>query len=316
MTALDGRHRYRDLNAFLRERFGFRVQKIRIDAGFTCPNRDGTLSHDGCIYCDATGSGTGQWNKGFGIAQQVLEAAKTLSRKYKAQGFLAYFQAFTNTYASIERLRELYEEALSVEGVLGLCVGTRPDCLDGPVLDLLASYTDRWMIWLELGLQSAHDETLKVINRGHDFQTFVRAVKDSSGRGIWLCAHLILGLPGEGPQEVRETARRISTLPLHGLKLHSQHIVRGTRLEALFRERGYRPWSQDQYVDSVCDVLERIPHHWVIQRLTGDPQSDSLVAPQWSLDKQWTLQAIWRRLEARETWQGNLMGAPPPETWR
>jgi radical SAM protein (TIGR01212 family) len=236
---------------------------------------------------------------------------EALTRRYKARGFLAYFQAFTNTYGPISRLRALYEEALGTQGVLGLCIGTRPDCVSEEILDLLASYTDRWMIWVEFGLQSAHDNTLRMINRGHDVDTFVWAAEESARRGLLVCVHLILGLPGEGPEEIRETARKIASLPLHGIKLHSLYVVRNTPLERMCRRRGYRPWTMEEYAESVCDVLERIPPHWVVQRLTGDPPRDGLLAPLWTLEKQKTLEAIWTRLTLRDTWQGRLLDASP-----
>jgi radical SAM protein (TIGR01212 family) len=307
------RLRYRDFNRFLRERFGLRVQKITIDAGFTCPNRDGTLSRNGCIYCDPLGAGTGAWAKGLGVTEQIERAKKALSERYRARGFLAYFQAFTNTYAPLPRLRSLYQEALQTPGVLGLCVGTRPDCVNEDILDLLATYTDRWMIWVEFGLQSAHDETLRRINRGHDVQTFFRAVTETARRGILVCAHLIIGLPGEGPEEIRETACRISLHPIQGIKVHSLYIVRHAPLEKLYLQGAYQPWAQDQYAESVCDLLERVPAHWVVQRLTGDPPRHDLVAPAWVLEKQQTLEAIWERLLMRDTWQGRLLGAPQSE---
>jgi len=309
-----GAQRYRDLNGFLRRWYGFRVQKIPIDAGFSCPNRDGTLSTQGCIYCDERGSGTGAWTRGLGVAEQIREGILSRGAKYKAGGYLAYFQAFTNTYGPLERIKALYDEALAVPGVMGLCIGTRPDCVDEPVLDLLAAHARERMVWLEMGLQSAHDETLGRINRGHDFQAFCRAVEAASARGILICAHLILGLPGEGPPEVRETAKRIAPLPLHGVKLHGLYVVRGTALDRLYQEGAYRPWSQTQYVNSVCDVLERIPSSWVIQRLTGDPPPDALVAPLWTRRKSEILRVIWNRLEQRDTWQGRLLGFGRPES--
>jgi radical SAM protein (TIGR01212 family) len=302
--------RYLDLSTFLRQRFGCRIHKIPVDAGFTCPNRDGTISSDGCIYCDAKGSGTGAWKKGIDVAGQIRRAMGPMRRKYKAAGFLAYFQAFTNTYAPLERLRTLYDEALSIPGVVGLCIGTRPDCLEDPVLDLIQSYTSRGMVWLELGLQSAHDETLRRINRGHDYETFRHAVMEAARRGILVCAHLIVGLPGEGMEEVRLSTARISGLPLHGVKLHCLYVVRGTALERMFRDGLYEPWSRDRYVDAVCDILERIPPQWVVQRLAADPPRDTLVAPLWTLDKQATVAAIRHRLEERDTWQGRLLGHP------
>jgi hypothetical protein len=229
-------------------------------------------------------------------------------------GYLAYFQAFTNTYGPLRRLRELYDEALGHPGVVGLCVGTRPDCVDEAVLDLLASYAGNGrMVWLELGLQSAHDATLALINRGHDFSQFVRAALAASERNLLTCVHLILGLPGEGPHEVRRTARCIAPLPLHGVKLHGLYVCVGTGMERLVERGLYRPWSQEAYVQAACDVLERIPSHWVVQRLTSDPPLGGLMAPSWALRKAETIHGIRRALEDRDTWQGRLLEASPGE---
>lgn len=233
----------------------------------------------------------------------------SLRRKYKARGFLAYFQAFTNTYAPLDRLRALYDEAISVEGVLGLCIGTRPDCVNDKILDLIASYRDRFMVWVEYGLQSANDETLKRINRGHDFSTFRKAVEETHRRGILVCAHVIIGLPGEGPEDIHLTASRIAPLPIDGVKIHSLYVLKGTKLEEMVLKGLYSPWSQGDYVDAVCDFLERIPARWVVQRLTGDPPlSAELLAPSWALQKTETIQMISRRLQQRDTWQGRLLG--------
>lgn len=297
--------RYRDLRGFLRERFGFRVQKIPLDAGLGCPNRDGTLGREGCIYCDQMGSGTGAWARGIGIRQQI-QTYLARAHRSRAGGYLAYFQAFTNTYAPLERLRDLYEEALSVPGVVGLCIGTRPDCLDEPVLELLSEYGRSVMVWLELGLQSAHDETLRRIHRAHSFQQFQDSVERAASKGLLICAHLILGLPGETHDHIRETARRIAPLPLHGLKLHGLYVVRGTEMERMYRASLYEPWSLDAYADGACDMLERVPPHWVIHRLCSDPDPWTLVAPTWMLAKQMTLERIRARLIQRDTWQGRL----------
>jgi hypothetical protein len=234
-------------------------------------------------------------------------------RRYGARGFLVYFQAFTNTYAPVERLRRIYEEALQFPGVVGISIGTRPDCLGDEVLDLLEEMANRCMVWVELGLQSAHEVTLRKINRGHDFLCFENAVKESARRGLLVCVHLIVGLPGEGPEEIRQTAHRIAPLPLHGIKIHSLYVARGTALEEMFLRGDYLPWTREAYAESVCDILERVPAQWVVQRLTGDPPREELVAPSWTLEKGRTLEAIQQRLEARDTWQGKIFGSPPPE---
>lgn len=304
-TSIPFPNRYRGLSSFLRQSFGSKVRKIPLDAGLSCPNRDGKVGSQGCSYCDPQGSGTGAWQRGMGITQQI-QAYLRGHHTGKVGGYLAYFQSFSNTYASLEKLRALYEEAISFPQVVGLCIGTRPDCLDEPVLDLLSELNLRTMVWLELGLQSAHDETLRKIRRGHDFRAFKDAVDRASSRGLLLCTHLILGLPGETREHVRSTAQMISALPIHGLKLHGLYIVRGTHMESLFREGIYEPWSLEQYADGVCDVLELIPSDWVIHRLCSDPDPQTLVAPEWMLNKQATLERIHLRLLERDTWQGKL----------
>ncbi|MEJ2166459.1 MAG: TIGR01212 family radical SAM protein [Desulfobacterales bacterium] len=302
------RKRYNDLNTYFRSRFGCRVQKITIDAGLSCPNRDGTLSTGGCIYCNARGSGTGALSRGLSITEQLVQGKRALSRRYKAGKFMAYFQSFSNTYAPIDILKHLYDEALAVEDVVGLSIGTRPDCVAEPVLDLLQEYAQKYLVWIEYGLQSAKDATLALINRGHDVQCFRDAVKATLDRQIKICAHVILGLPGENRSDMLHTAHTIASAGIDGLKLHLLYVIRGTRLETLYRRGGYRCLEQQEYVDLVCDFLERIPSHMIIQRLTGDPHPDELVAPQWSLKKTETLAQIQAELEKRDSWQGKRIG--------
>ena len=199
--------RYYDFNTFLRQQFGCRVHKISLDAGLTCPNRDGTKGTGGCIYCNPYGSGTGAWARGLSISEQIRQAKEFLSRRYKAKKFIAYFQSFCNTYGPYERLKALYEEALSHEDIVGLAVGTRPDCVDERIISLLASYTDRYQVWLEYGLQSMHNRTLKLINRGHTYADFLMAVEMTAGRGILICVHIILGLPGRAKKTCLKLSR-------------------------------------------------------------------------------------------------------------
>ncbi|UCH19905.1 MAG: TIGR01212 family radical SAM protein [Deltaproteobacteria bacterium] len=299
--------RYNDLNAYLRNLFGVRVQKITIDAGLTCPNRDGTISTGGCIYCNARGSGTGAHAKGISIKDQLQMGKKALSRRYGARKFIAYFQSFSNTYAPVDTLKRFYEEALSVEDVVGLSIGTRPDCVNGAILDLLENYAEDYLIWVEYGLQSAHDATLALINRGHDFQCFKRAVVATQNRRrLKICTHIILGLPNENKDHMLETARQLCLLEIDGVKLHLLYVVRGTQLEKLYRQGGYKCLEQQEYVDLVCDFLERLPPKTVIQRLTGDPHPEELIAPKWALNKSQTLQMITNTLTARDTWQGKF----------
>lgn len=208
-------NRYRDYNSYLREIFGERVQKIALDAGLGCPNRDGTISREGCIYCDARGSGTGAMiHGGTSIADQITGARTYLAKRFKAKKFIAYFQSFSNTYGPIPKLRALYDQALSQKDIVGLSVATRPDCVDRDVLSLIASYRDKYLVWIEYGLQSAHDDTLRFINRGHDVACFEQSVLLAHEYGINICAHVILGLPGENRQMMLDTARYLTGLPV------------------------------------------------------------------------------------------------------
>ena len=299
--------RYNDLNTYLRNRFGCRVQKISVDAGLTCPNRDGTLSTAGCIFCNDRGSGTGAHTRGLSITRQLEQGKAALAKRYKAKKFMAYFQSFSNTYAPVETLRRLYEEAMEISDIVGISIGTRPDCIDEDKLALLQELAGRCLVWVEYGLQSAHDSTLSLINRGHDAACFAEAVEKTRNRGIQICAHVILGLPGETAAHVRDTARFISRLGIQGVKLHLLYVVKGTRLETLYRQGSYRCLEQTAYVEWVCDFLERIPDTVVVQRLTGDPHPHELLAPQWSLNKNETLSLIHAELERRDTRQGRFV---------
>lgn len=296
--------RYNDFNTYLRDIFGCRVQKITIDAGFSCPNRDGKITTGGCIYCNDRGSGSGARARGLSITEQIVQGKEALAKRYKAKKFIAYFQAFSNTYAPIDRLKSLYEEALAVDDVVGLSIGTRPDCVDEPILALLQQYGINTLVWIEYGLQSAHDATLALINRGHDFKCFAQAVDATRNRGIKICAHVILGLPHENKKHMLATADAIAGLGIDGIKLHLLYIIKGTRLADLYGQGAYKCLEQQEYVDLVCDFLERIPPDMVVQRLTGDPHPQELVAPMWSLKKTETIALIKATMDARDSWQG------------
>ena len=296
--------RYNDFNKYLRNRFGFRVQKITIDAGFSCPNRDGGLSFGGCIYCNGKGSGSGVARRAKSITKQVQEGKARLAARYKAKKFIAYFQAFTNTYAPCGVLRKCYEEALADSEVVGLAIGTRPDCVDEARLNLIEGYTESHMVWIEYGLQSIHNRTLDKINRGHTFEDFVRAVKMTQGRDILVCSHVILGLPGESKADVVETSKALTDLGIDGIKIHSLYILRQTPLARLFETGGCEVLDQETYVSWVVAFLEHLSPTVVIQRLTGDPDPSALLVPSWTLNKQKTLTLIQETLEARDTWQG------------
>jgi radical SAM protein (TIGR01212 family) len=296
--------RYNDFNTSLKAQFGCRVQKITIDAGLSCPNRDGTLSTGGCIYCNARGSGTGALAAGMSLTDQIAAARKILAKRYGAKRFIAYFQSFSNTYAPRATLRRLYEEALGPEDIVGLAIGTRPDCIDAPKLDDLEELARTRLVWLEYGLQSAHDATLQAINRGHDFSCFARAVALTRNRGINICAHVILGLPGENRDQMLATARALADQQVDGVKIHLLYVPRGTVLERRFDQGAFQCLGQQDYVGLVCDFLEILPPSMVIQRLTGDPHPGELVAPAWALEKAKTLEMIRSELQRRDTWQG------------
>jgi len=297
--------RYRDFNTYLKEIFGERVQKISLDAGLGCPNRDGTLSRRGCIFCDRRGSGTGALiNHGLSIAQQIAEAKGFIQKRYKAKKFIAYFQSFTNTYAPVSRLKGLYDEALAQKDMVGLSVATRPDCVDREILTLLSSYQADHLVWLEYGLQSSHDKTLKLINRGHDVACFEQSVLMADKYSINICAHVILGLPGEDREMILQTARFLSNLPIRGVKIHLLYVVKETPLSELYHKERFRCLDRKEYANLVVDFLELLPPDMVIQRLTGDPIQSELVAPLWAKEKQTNLKLIQTTLERRETWQG------------
>jgi len=299
--------RYYDLNSYFRSVFGCRVHKITLDAGMTCPNRDGSLSVGGCIYCNERGSGNGAYREGLSVTDQLEAGKKALSRRYKAKKFIAYFQSYSNTYAPLPRLRSLYDEALAVSDIVGLSIGTRPDCVDDKKLDLLASYAEDCMVWVEYGLQSANNDTLRRINRGHDVECFLRAVQSTRERGILVCAHVILGLPGETRNDMLHTADVLANAGIDGVKLHLLYVVKGTVLEKWYRAGRYKCLSKDDYIDSVCAFIARLPESVVIQRLTGDPHESELVAPLWALEKQKNIAAIKKRLVEKDLYQGKHM---------
>lgn len=300
--------RYNDFNAYLRSLFGSRVHKITVDAGFTCPNRDGSLSTGGCIYCSPRGSGTGAFQKGFSITEQLERGSIRVKKRYNTEKFIVYFQAFTNTYAPIDRLKSVYDEALRFKGVVGMAVGTRPDCVSEEILDLLEDYAKGSLVWLEYGLQSAHDETLLLINRGHDVACFEKAVQMTKGRGINTCAHVILGLPGETRKMMLETADILADMGIDGVKIHLLYVIKNTPLHKQYENGEFFCLEMNEYAELVCDFLERLPHQVVIQRITGDPHPDELVAPLWALEKKSVIDLIHQILDVRDTFQGKFSG--------
>lgn len=304
MSSKAGLKPYRDFNSYLRELFGCRVQKISLDAGLTCPNRDGTLGTGGCIYCNARGSGTGAASRRLSISEQIRRGKETLGKRYKARKYLGYFQSFTNTYAPLPVLKSLYEEALKDPDVVGLSIGTRPDCVPDEVLDHLALLSENRLIWMEYGLQSSSNSTLKAINRGHTTEAFVDAVRRTHARNLPVCAHIILGLPGEGREEMLESARFLASHGIEGVKIHLLYVTAGTALERLYREGLYRCLTREEYVSIVAEYLTLLPPGMIIQRLTGDPHPQELIAPAWALEKHRNLEAILDYLHTHRLYQG------------
>ena len=292
---------YRDFNSYLRQRYGCRVQKITLDAGLTCPNRDGTISRAGCIYCNPRGSGTGQAASGMSIARQLEQAKEPLRKRYKAKKFLAYFQSYTNTYAPVDKLHGLYAQAVADPEVVGLCIGTRPDCVSDQVLDMISEMSMQKDIWMEYGLQSAHEQTLDRINRGHGLYAFEDAVGRTRQRELPICVHVILGLPGEGEEEILDTARYLAEQDIQAVKIHLLYVVQGTALHRLFAQGGYRCLEQEEYADLAARFVHILPREVIIQRLTGDPHREELVAPKWALNKQQTLQMIEDRIRGQSS---------------
>ena len=297
--------RYQLYSEHLKQTFGGRVHKISVDAGFGCPNRDGGRSGGGCLFCDPEGSGAVGIERSLSIAGQLEAGKEVMVRKYKAQQFIAYFQPFSNTFAPLDRLRSCYDEALAVAGVVGLAVGTRPDCLADDVLDLLATYSRQTDFWLEIGLQSVHDTTLDFLRRGHDYSAFLAACEGAKRRGIRVCVHIILGLPGEDRESMLAIADEMARLQVDGIKIHLLHVLRGTELGALYERGEIAVLDQDAYVALVADFIERLHPQTLIHRLTGDGPREILLAPLWSLNKWEVLNAIDAELERRQTTQGS-----------
>jgi uncharacterized protein len=307
-----GGRRFYAFSQFLKDTLGFPAHKLVVDAGFTCPTIDGTRGRGGCRYCNNAAFSPAVAHRDKSIAEQVRLEAALARERYGADRFIAYFQAFTNTYAPVDRLRSVYDEALAAEpGVVGLAVGTRPDCVPDEVLDMLGEYARGKQVWLELGLQSSHDETLARIGRGHDYACFEDAVRRASGRGIYICVHVILGFPWETPEMERLTIERIAAMPIDGVKLHHLHIVRGTPLYEDYLAGGLQEVGRqtvDEHVARVCDALERLPRRVCLQRWCGEIDGPDLMAPKWSVKKLAVLHRIERELEHRGTWQGKHAG--------
>jgi radical SAM protein (TIGR01212 family) len=297
--------RYNTFPEELKRVFGCKVQRISVDAGFTCPNRDGMLDSHGCIFCGGHGSGSFGIQRDLDISAQLEDGKEVMRRKYRADKFIAYFQAYSNTYAPVERLRELFSEALTVTDTVGLIVATRPDCLQEEVLDYLKELDGQTYFWLELGIQSIHDRSLAFINRRHNHACSVDAIRRARARGLRVCVHVILGVPGETRDEMLATADELNRLDVSGVKLHLLHVMKNTKLAEMYDHGEVTVMGRDEYAGLVCEFLERLDPDILIHRLTGDGGHDNLVAPLWSLKKFEILNLIDAEMERRGTKQGS-----------
>jgi radical SAM protein (TIGR01212 family) len=285
-----------------------RVRKVPLNGAFTCPNLDGTKARGGCTYCDNRSFSPVAASRSISIARQLEQGAAYMRSHMGAQRFIAYFQAYSGTYAAPERLRALYTEALDQPDVAGIAIGTRPDCITPAVVELLEEFSRRTFVTLEIGLQSAFDDTLRAINRAHTFAEFSAAMDLCRGRGFDLCVHLILGLPGETREHYRATANALRAWDYQSIKIHPLHVVKGTVLARQFDRGAYRPLDQAEYVQGLTDVLERIPAGVGVQRFTADAPPELLIAPAWCRDKNGVLQAMKREFANRRSFQGALAG--------
>jgi radical SAM protein (TIGR01212 family) len=296
--------RYFAQNFFLRRRFGHLVHKVSVDAGFTCPNVDGTVATGGCAFCDNRSFSPSRRLPRQSIADQIDEGIRRLGFRYRAQHFLAYFQPATNTYAPISRLRTVYEEALAHPQVVGLAIGTRPDCVPDDVLTLIEELASRTYLSLEYGLQSIHNRSLDWMNRGHHYDAFLDAIERSRGRGFEICVHVILGLPGESRQDMLATARELARLQVDAVKIHNLYAVRNTPLAEQLARGEVRLMARDEYMTTLVDFLELLPPTCVVERISGDAPPDYFLGPGWCLDKPGVRAAVRAELERRDTWQG------------
>lgn len=296
--------RYNQYSQYLEKLFGCKVYKITLDAGFNCPNRDGTVSSGGCIFCDEHGSFSKAHSNTLSITEQLNTGVERLSTRFKAEKFISYFQAYSNTYAHVDHLKKLYDEAVSHEKVVGLSIGTRPDCVDKEKIDLISSYAESKLVWVEYGLQSIHDKTLQYINRGHSAEDFIKAVKLTQNKGINICAHVIIGLPGETKKDMLETAKTLADLGIDGVKIHLLCVLKNTKLEKMYYNKDFQLLSPEEYTDTVCDFLEILPEETTIHRLAGNGLKEILVAPNWLGQKFKLLNMIDNELERRNSYQG------------
>ena len=295
---------YYRFSDYLKKTFGEKVYRVPVDAGFSCPNRDGTKGIGGCVYCDARGSAAPFVRRNLSIREQIEEGARRVLKRYKARKFIVYFQAFSNTYESPEILEKIYSQALGFDGMVGVAIATRPDCIDRPRLDVIERVFRGLQVWMEYGLQTIHAQSLAWMQRGHGVEAFTRAVAMTRDYPFRVCAHIIFGLPGETREMMLETVRFLAGIGVDDLKIHMLHVLKGTRLAREYEQTPFELLTMEEYIPMVCDALEILPPTVVIQRLTGDAPAENLIAPTWILKKQETLSGIYDELIRRGTRQG------------
>lgn len=295
---------YNDYGAWMRRQFTFRVQKISIDAGFSCPNRDGHISHGGCTFCDNRTFNPSYCQPSKSITEQITEGKEFFRHKYPDMKYLAYFQAFSNTYATLDTLQRRYEEALSAEDVVGIVIGTRPDCVSDEILNYLESLNQQTFMIVEYGIESVSDDTLRRVNRGHNFECSRRAIIETHNRGILTGAHIILGLPGESAEDNVRQADIISALPIDILKLHQLQIIRGTQLAAEYERQPFNLYTADEYIDLCRRYIERLRPDMVLERFVSQSPKELLVAPKWGLKNYEFANRFVNYMKRMDSWQG------------
>ena len=299
-----GEKRFYSLNEYCKQTFGEKVYRLSLNGGMTCPNRDGSLGYSGCVFCSEGGSGDFAANYQVSVSEQIKEAKSRIQQKTTCTKFIAYFQAYTNTYAPVDHLRRIFLEALSEPEVVALSIGTRCDCLSEEVLDLLAELSQIKPVWIELGLQTIHNTTHATLNTHTTVEQFNLAVANLQARNIPVIVHIILGLPGETKEMMLETITHIGKLPISGVKLQLLHILKNTALATAYEKEPFSTFELEEYCDFVIDCVERLPENVVVHRITGDGPRKLLIAPLWSTDKKRVLNTIEKRFRERDTWQG------------